>query len=287
LLEHPQSWGEKALDTSRLPGEVKAHLRSALKKLAGGKFLLIRQRHSESDSINFFMAVTREQDPYIKRFRLKSYEDLLELDIPTLAQQTPKDTESHPLYLVCTDGKHDKCCAKYGLRAYQSLKEKFGESVWESSHVGGDRFAANVLCFPHGLYFGRVSEAEADRILNDYRNGQLYLNKYRGRSCYSHNAQVGEYFIRSQSGNLRLDSLRFLDDEALEEDQWQVRFSSADDHTVHTVRFRQKLSASEIPSSCHSEKKSRVAQYSLLEYAAFDGSVLFTAQKEDHFQLHG
>ena len=31
--------------------------------------------------------------------------------------------------------------------------------VWECSHVGGDRFAANVLVLPHGLLYGRVTAA--------------------------------------------------------------------------------------------------------------------------------
>jgi hypothetical protein len=285
LLEHPQSWGEKALETSQLPGDVKTYLRSVLKGLEGGRFLLIRQRRSEPDSINFFIAVTREQTPRIKQFKLRSYEDLLQLDIPKLAGQAQNDKESLPLYLVCTDGKHDKCCAKYGLRAYQTLKARFGESVWESSHVGGDRFAANIVCLPHGLYFGRVTEAEAERVLGDYQDGKIFLGKYRGRSCYSHHIQVGEYFIRSRSGNLKIDSLRFLDEEAMEDDQWQVRFSSAGDRTIHTVRFRRELSSFEIPSSCHSEEKRRVAQYSLIEYTCVEHQAILSVEPNDAYQM--
>jgi hypothetical protein len=254
-----------------------------LRRLDGGRFQLIRQERSQSDYINFFLAVTREHSPYIRNFKLKAYEDLLGIDIPGLArpaqrvqptQPTQEDHENPPLHLVCTDGKHDKCCAKYGLRAYRYLKERFGESVWESSHVGGDRFAANMVCFPHGVYFGRVSEAEAERVVSGYCSGQIYLDKYRGRSCYSHNAQVGEHFVRSQSGNVRLDGLRLLDEEPLGEDRWQVRFSSVEDGTIHTVRFRRELSSCEIPSSCHSEERRRVAQYELLEYSSFECSAL-------------
>jgi hypothetical protein len=273
LLEHPQNWGEKALDTSQFPADVKAYLHAVLKKLEGGRLLLIRQGRSQPETLNFFLAVTRESSPHIQHFKLETYEDLLGMDIPRLARMAdgaPDNYEEHPLYLTCTDGKHDKCCAKYGLRVYQTLKATFGERVWETSHVGGDRFAANMVCFPHGLYFGRVSEAEAERIAGDYRNGRIYLSNYRGRCCYSQNAQIGEHFIRSQSGDTRLDSLRFLGDEAPEEDQSLVRFSSADDQIVHTVRFRSSLSDFEIPSSCRSDEKRKVTQHHLLEYTSFD-----------------
>ena len=30
------------------------------------------------------------------------------------------------------------------------------EWVWQCTHVGGDRFAGNLVCFPEGLFFGRV-----------------------------------------------------------------------------------------------------------------------------------
>ena len=34
--------------------------------------------------------------------------------------------------------------------------------MWQSSHIGGDRFAGNVVFLPEGLYYGRVEPAEAD-----------------------------------------------------------------------------------------------------------------------------
>ncbi|HKX33261.1 MAG TPA: sucrase ferredoxin [Blastocatellia bacterium] len=272
LLEHPSNWGEKALETSQVPDPVKTYLRAALKNIEGGRLLLIRQGREASESINFFIVVARESAPYIRRFQLKSYEDLLELEIPKLAQlpHRPEDPPADaPLYLVCTDGKHDKCCAKYGLRAYQKLRAQFGGSVWESSHVGGDRFAANLVCFPEGLFFGRVSETEAEQVIRDHQNGQIYLSRYRGRSCYPTQVQVGEYFIRLQSGNLKFDGLRSLDDETGEPDQALVRFKSVADQAIHLARFRHKTSPSEIPSSCHSTEKRKVVQYHLLEYTTF------------------
>src|SRR5262245_39343166 len=79
LLEHPALWGERALETSQLPDAVKAYLRTFLKSLQGSRLLLIRQGRSQPESLNLFIAVTRESGPDLRNFKLKSYEDLLGL----------------------------------------------------------------------------------------------------------------------------------------------------------------------------------------------------------------
>jgi hypothetical protein len=54
--------------------------------------------------------------------------------------------------------------------------------VWECSHVGGDRFAANVLVLPAGLLYGRVlpfaarefvAAAEADEVVGALLRGRV------------------------------------------------------------------------------------------------------------------
>jgi hypothetical protein len=269
LLEHPEPWGQKALVDNRMPDQVKETLRSTLERIDGGRFQLIRQRYSQTGLINFFIAVARESSQYIQHFKLKEYKQLLDLDIGGLVQ-TPDHAagayERSPLYLVCTDGAHDKCCAKYGLRTYEFMQERFGDNVWASSHIGGDRFAANMVCFPHGLFYGRVTEADAGRIAGEYRGGRIFLANYRGRGCYSRNAQAGEFFVRLESGDLKIDSLRFIEDETIDHNSSRVTFQSIEDGTIHTVRFSRKDSEIENPMSCRAEEKSRFVQYSLLEY---------------------
>ena len=79
------------------------------------------------------------------------------------------DRAGAPLFVVCTHGKHDPCCARYGRPLFEALSEQVGaESAWQCTHVGGDRFAANAVCLPHGVYYGRVErddvEAAAQRV---------------------------------------------------------------------------------------------------------------------------
>ena len=123
----------------------------------------------------------------------------------------PGEPVGHPLLVVCTHGKHDRCCARYGRPLYQSLDEQADEGwVWQSSHLGGDRFAGNVVVLPEGLYFGRVASAEAWPVLDEYLAGRIELGHYRGRSCYSFAVQSAERAVREASGLTGLDDLELV-----------------------------------------------------------------------------
>lgn len=266
MLEHPHAWGRKALESSQLPDNVKEFLRSTLKSVKGSRFQLIRRSYSQSEKLNFFVAVTHESSPIIRHIQLDSYDDLLSLNINQIINE-PVESDNSPLYIICTDGKHDKCCAKFGTAVYKSLKEKFGDAVWESSHVGGDRFAANMVCFPHGLYFGRMSNDEAIRVVSEYEEGRVLLSKFRGRSSLSSIAQVGEYLIRLQSGNISLNALQFLHEEELSSNEYLVKFGSVDDGIIHTVKFSAKNSDIAYFMTCDADEEKSFHEYELLDYS--------------------
>ena len=49
-------------------------------------------------------------------------------------------------------------------RSPSALAALHPEQTWEVSHVGGDRFAANLLVLPDGLYYGRVTPDDAPAV---------------------------------------------------------------------------------------------------------------------------
>ena len=80
--------------------------------------------------------------------------------------------------LVCTNGRHDPCCATYGRPIIRGLRTtKWADEVWECSHIGGDRFAGNVVLLPDSLYFGRLDLAAAERVLDAHDQGRLDLDE--------------------------------------------------------------------------------------------------------------
>ena len=106
-----------------------------------------------------------------------------------------------PLVLVCTNGRHDACCATFGRPLARDLRQHpRSDDVWECSHIGGDRFAANLVILPEGLYFGRCDTAAAGRVIEDYQRGAIELDSYRGRSVLGFYEQAAEYFVRRELG---------------------------------------------------------------------------------------
>lgn len=91
------------------------------------------------------------------------------------------------LLLCCTHGKVDRCCAKFGNAAYQALCREnkargFDFDIWESSHVGGCRLAANVVSLPALHRYGRVTPELVPELLATEAQGKPYLPCFRGRA---------------------------------------------------------------------------------------------------------
>ena len=137
----------------------------------------------------------------------ETYEDLRGLDLASAG-----DPVDEPLFVVCTHGKHDPCCARLGRPLFDALEEQLDvETVWQTTHVGGDRFAGNLVCLPHGLYYGRVEREDAVDVLDAHLAGLISLEHYRGRSCYSFAAQAAEQDVREAANLLEIDDLRLVE----------------------------------------------------------------------------
>ncbi|WP_421118622.1 sucrase ferredoxin [Aquihabitans daechungensis] len=117
--------------------------------------------------------------------------------------RTPDGWQRHPgrLVLVCTNGKHDQCCANQGRPVVRHLRtSRWADEVWECSHIGGDRFAANVVVLPDSLYFGRMEPAEAEVLLDAHAEGRIAREWFRGRSTLRFAEQAAEHALRRDLG---------------------------------------------------------------------------------------
>jgi len=268
LLEYARPWGAKAFSESALPEAVKTHLSGVLKSVPRSRVLLIKRTRRVKGPLSLFVVRSGESSSSILKFEFSEYEQLLDLDLTSaLAGGWPAGTTQweSPLFLVCTHGKRDKCCAKFGLPIYKTISALVDESsVWECSHVGGDRFAANVVCFPDGIFYGHVTEENAKLIVKEYPERRIVLTNFRGRSCYSFPVQAAEFFARRETGFRRIGDLKFLTYDALKPNEWRVRFFSEVDTKVHQVLLRSHLSEFENRLTCHSSEPRSVVQYSLI-----------------------
>lgn len=211
LVEDPGPWGRDALRDARLPERVGLELQRRC-RAAGVRPLLIRRASSSAsaaDGLACFAIRSGPEPPWIERPRLAKVTDILDLDLPALGRGVRPGFEpvEGPLFLVCTHGRRDVCCAERGRPLARSLAAAVPVATWESSHVGGDRFAGNLVAFPHGLYLGRVRPGEAAEVARAYAEGRVSLQHLRGRSCYPMPVQAAEHALRTHEGFDRVDDV--------------------------------------------------------------------------------
>ncbi len=272
LLEFDGRWGREAFEECDLPPAVRAWLQGQLEALPGARIQMLRQNpRLAPEGIAFYVAQAREADPLLVEFTLERYEDLLALDLSALGR--PDDPyrdrrRTEPLYLVCTHGRRDRCCALYGLPVYVEAVEAAGAAVWQSSHLGGHRFAANVVAFPHGLVFGRVEPGGVAEILAGYQRGAIDLSAFRGRACYNQHVQAAEYFLRGATGIDAVEAFRLIEDGPSAPGEWHARFEDRRDGTQHALTLAVETSPFEVLKSCDDDRPVPVTQHRLLHYDA-------------------
>jgi hypothetical protein len=205
LVEYRGLWGPNALRASGLSDQVKTSLREQLRAREHTRLLFVRRPDRRGrDELVAYAATSRAGEERLMRVSFDEYADLRDVDLATAGERV-----DHPLFLVCTHGKHDRCCARYGRPLFEALAEQLDDEwVWQSTHVGGDRFAGNVVCLPEGLYYGRVEREEAVHLLDEHFAGRLVLGRYRGRSVHSFALQAVEAAVRADTGLTGIDDLR-------------------------------------------------------------------------------
>lgn len=269
LLEYSAAWEARAFQESQLTKAVKAHLMKALQRVPRSRLLLIKRERETRSHLNLFTVRSTETDASITSLKLSDYEQLLNVNLAgMLAGERAAGGEpwERPLFLVCTHGKRDKCCAKFGYALYKSLRIDAGDDVWQSSHVGGDRFAANLICFPHGFFYAHVTADAGRQIISQYSQQTVSLNNYRGRCCYPSPIQAAEFFLRSESGLSGINDIRFLDYVPVTGNHWRVRFLSRQGGQTYEVYLKSQLSEFQNPLTCQTTEEKRVVQYSLSDF---------------------
>ena len=182
------------------------------------RILFVRraERRGE-DRLLAFLARTAEDGSDLRRLELERHDDLVGLDLETAGAPV-----EHPLFLVCTHGKHDRCCARYGRPLYESIREQVEDGwAWQSTHVGGDRFAGNLVTLPDGVYYGRVAPGDAWSVVEAVLERRVHLPTYRGRSCHGFAAQAAERAVREATGLLGVADVQVAEIEA-EREGWRA-----------------------------------------------------------------
>jgi hypothetical protein len=269
IVEYRHLWPRDTLGGSALPDEVKEHLRAQVDGLANARLLFVRRPDRRgTDSHRVFVARSTEEDSRVHRLEIGRYEELLDLDArAALAGEAAGPRLEHPLLVVCTHGKRDRCCAKFGRPLYDELREEADpEWVWQSTHVGGDRFAGNLVCLPEGLYFGRVGRSDVWSLLDEYLAGRIELAHYRGRSCHPFAVQAAERRVREETGAAGIRDVRLVTAERPSPDRWNVAFEHASARERHELEVVRTIAEHATYLTCSSPLPSRPWRYRVTSY---------------------
>jgi len=254
LIEYRGLWAHDAVDGSTLSRELKDYLVAERVRVPRSRILFVRRSDRRStDGLVAYVARSTRNERELRCLELERHDDLIGLDLTTAGE--PVD---HPLFLVCTHGKHDRCCAKFGRPLYDAVREQVDAGwAWQSSHVGGDRFAGNLVVLADGVYYGRVEPAEAWPVVEAALERRVHLPLYRGRSCYGFAAQAAEIAVREHTSELGVDDVR-VRSIAAEDGFWRAAVDAAG--TGYEVEVRVEVGA---PThlTCSTSRLSRPKRY--------------------------
>lgn len=235
LLEHNANWGAKALPASNLDAAVKQQIETWIDALPNARFQFIKRgrnaRRDESNGHHFYIARSDERQPTLHRFLLASYDDLLTLDVPAIANGDPAydmQRTDEQLLITCTNGQRDIACSKYGMPLYVELERRVGTAAWQTTHFTGHRFSPVFASLPDGTCYGHARPDEFETLLSHCQRDEIMLARLRGRSCYDPPVQAADYFLRAQQGLAARDAVRLVSVAQPADQQWTVCLQTRD-----------------------------------------------------------
>ncbi|MEJ5889714.1 sucrase ferredoxin [Pseudokineococcus marinus] len=253
LLEHPGPWAPDALGGSGLPAALQQRLRDAA-AAAGGRVLLVRRpavrgaaAPGQGPSAGAPSPATRawavvDEPTGLVRWGAwdagAAHPDALGADAAERGRLDAGLEEAaralgeplvegagagrDPLLLVCAHGRHDACCAVRGRPVAAALAARWPAATWECSHVGGDRFAPNLLVLPDGAYYGDLDPASAEGVVEDHLAGRVSTRHLRGTSSGPPAVQAAVIGVLGRYGPASVRDARGGRPVPVGRDRWEV-----------------------------------------------------------------
>lgn len=249
LIEHPGPWPAFGLP-SDVPAPIVRFANQALEH--GVRTQLIRRPDRTGRQVGggnpiVMVGGGRPGRKWLERRALTDPHVLSSLDPSRLARSQPPGfgVPVDAALLVCTHGRREVCCAKFGRPVARALATRFGPVVWETTHVGGDRFAANLVVLPAGAYYGRLDPDDAVRVAEAALDGRVAPDQFRGIAGLPAAAQAAECLLRRALGPVEVSAVRYIDHCDDGDDEHRARAAAAAtngksvraSYRVHRVRF--------------------------------------------------
>ncbi len=259
MIEYHGDFPESAIIGSNLPAAVKKHVLKLYETKSDIRILLMKKQLYGA-SKKLFWADCAPNEMKLWHYSFDKYEDLLQLKLGEMNKQWQLVTE--PQFFICTNGAHDPCCGKYGQDLFAASELQYN-NVWQTTHLGGDRFAATVLALPTGIYYRRVHPAALAEIIAAHWRREVYLPCFGGRSVYARAAQIAEYMLREKTHVKDLQRFTLITQSSVK-NRHTVQF--ADQAKKYTLVLQEVIEERTALLSCHAKTPSPLMHYELLDF---------------------
>ncbi|KAN0008534.1 hypothetical protein ACTFIU_009258 [Dictyostelium citrinum] len=115
------------------------------------------------------------------------FQDNDTIDLSTFPMEIQVEQLNGKFIFICTHKQKDQRCGYCGPILVDQLKDQIKErslekeiQVFGTSHVGGHKYAGNVLVFPPGNWYGYVTPDDVTSIIDSTISGEIIQKLHRG-----------------------------------------------------------------------------------------------------------
>jgi hypothetical protein len=265
LVEVRGAWGEDAIHASALGPHVPADWKDQLKRRHVRAVCIRNHLRADIPDVRLYACGVRRPGRGAAPLWTRDVASLAEVADAMDQLRLHRDEATgwrhadQRLILVCTNGKHDQCCANRGRPIVRALQEtRWADRVWECSHIGGDRFAGNVVVLPDSIYFGRVEPDSVVSLMEALDEGRIDLACFRGQTSLSLAEQAVDHFVRRELG---VDAIDAVVIEGRNEDG---AFTARVGERPVRVRVERHMISVAEPLTCHGRPEQLVPSFTLV-----------------------
>lgn len=250
LVEYPTPWPHKAMDA--FSDDVRGALSAACES-AFAKLLLVRRpgekRARESRRWAIYDATARRS-----LWGSWSVQDDLGPLVAAVTAAPSDHWGAEPAVLVCTHARHDACCGVRGRPVAAVLNEEHPDLVWECTHVGGHRYAANVVLPLDGTYYGRADVDDVgDMVSAHLQKSVVSAEHLRGFSWMSPPAQAVAVEAHRRWGPASADDIASASAVVLGPDSWRVELAGGEVLPSSITAEVQRVAGPDARLSCRAD----------------------------------
>jgi len=267
LIEYSEPMGSEAFENSNIPENTKNCINLYGKDNPELRVLLIRNEFSNDTKISIFALTVNIGNNIFNHHNVSSYSEINIDLLNDLFSDTSIYKYSNPMYLICTNGKKDKCCSKFGLPIYKYFSNIKPNLSWQCSHIGGDRFAPTALILPSFANYGHIEESDVLKIINCENEGNLYIPKLRGKSNNNFYEQAADCLLRKKYKIYKDTDIEIINSFPIDTNIHAVRLNTNFNGTNKLINVKVIKNKSEYFNymDCETDTKSYSSVYKILE----------------------